>query len=227
MTLIYLTPFAFLFGLYFLTRFLLLKRYQDSTITLVLIGIIILGGVISAIYYKISIENIAEYSNPATEWQKLDILDNAALSVEYRSGIGVFAITEIGEKQLTKPIPYCLLESQTAEIPPEFVEIPDTPFADFPPPPQPFKQQIIFEMDYAVEYDALGLSSFVVLDNGEVWCSERVFRGPADLPNAIVFGIGILIIAVVVFMGSFLTLLVILIIALEIRQRRKVKNLEI
>ena len=218
------TPFLFLLILYLLIRFLFAKRYETPIITLIFVVTTIVSGIIAGKYYGTKIsdynENILEYTNPATEWEKLDVLDSEALSIEYRSGAGLFALTKMGEQKITKPIPYCLVESQTAEIPPESVKISAESYQDFPSPPLPFKQQLGFEMHYAVEYDILGLSSFVVLENGEIWCSERVFRGPADFPNAVALGMSILFVAVAVFMGSFFVLLIISFTALEIYQRK-------
>ena len=220
-----LIPIALLVTIFLLVRLILSNRYKSSAAAKIVISIFILSIFSTAVYYVITVnhfrKNQSDYINPAIEWRKIDLLQVAASSLEYRSGIGVFAVTDSGEMQLTKPVPYCRVENQSIDILPEKIEIADTPFAELPAPPQNSEQQIIFEIRYAVDYDTDAISSFAILDNGEVWCTERVFRGPGDFPNASLLGLGIVITSAAIFVGSLFALLVLTIVSLEIYRWRK------
>jgi len=213
--------------LFLLVKLILSSRYESSIAKKIIFGIFILSFIATAVYYKIAVDdsskNDSNYVIPAIDWQKVETLSESTSGLEYRSGIGLFALADGGEKQLTKVAPYCRIENQLIKTLPENIEITDTPFAEIPAPPHAFKQQIIFDIQYSVEYDAQALSSFAVLDNGEVWCTERVFRGPADFPSVALIGLGIMITAVSIFTGSIITLLLLTLISFEIYRWRKSK----
>jgi hypothetical protein len=220
-----LIPIALLVIIFFLIRLITSKRHNLPNAIIIVGSILMLSSLLAGIYYKNGMDdfhkNESDYVNPALEWQRIDQLEDSASSLVYRPEVGIFAVTESGDIQLTMPVPYCSIENQTAEILPEEIEITDTPYAELPAPAQPFKQQIIFEFRYAVDYDTLAVSSFALLDNGEVWCTERMFRGPADFPRAVAIGMGYLITAVAIFLGSLISLLLLILIVLEIRHWRK------
>lgn len=220
-----LIPIALLVIIFSLIRLITSKRYNAPNVIIILSPILLLSFLLAGIYFKNGMDdfhkNERNYVNPALEWQRIDQLKESALSLEYHPEVGVFAKTASGETQLTTPVPYCSVENQTADILPEKIEITDTPYAELPALPQSFKQQIIFEIRYAVDYDTLAVSSFVLLDNGEVWCTERIFRGPADFPTAVAIGMGYLIAAFAVFLGSLISLLFLILIVLEILRWRR------
>ncbi|GEM_PF-2235365 len=222
-----LIPIVLLVIIFLLVRHIVSDRYKSSKAKIIVSAVFALSVLLASTYYKNGMDdfhkNQKDYVNPALEWQKIELLSESVLNLIYRPNVGVFAITDSGEVQLTKPVPYCSIENQTAEILPEEIEITDTPYAELPAPPQPFQQQIIFEIRYAVDYDTLAVSSFALFDNGEVWCTERVFRGPADFPTAVAIGMGYLITAVAIFLGSLIALLLLILIILEIYRWRKEK----
>lgn len=212
--------------IFLLVRHIVSDRYKSSIAKIIVSVVFVLSVLPASIYYKNGMDdfhkNERDYVNPALEWQKIDLLSETVSNLSYHPNVGIFAVTDSGEVQLTKSVPYCSVENQTVEILPEEIKLTDTPFAELPSPPQSFKQQLIFEIQYAVDYDTLALSSFTLLDNGEVWCTERVFRGPADFPTAVVIGMGYLITAIAIFLGSLTSLLILTIIVWEIyRWRRK------
>jgi hypothetical protein len=222
-----LFPSAILLVIFLLIKVFFSKRYKSPSAKKISAGVLVSSLLLAGIYYKVGIadfhNNESEYVNPAIEWQKADLLQAPALSLEYQSGIGLFAVTGSGDIQLTAPVPYCLVENQSSEIFPEKVEITNNPFAELPEPPQVVKQQVIFDINYAVKYDVHALSSYVILDNGEVWCTERIFRGPADFPKAVTLEMGYVITAIFVFLGSLISLLAITIVVFEIYRWRKEK----
>jgi hypothetical protein len=220
-----LIPIVLWVIIFFLIRLITSDRYNLSSTIIIAGFILILSFLPANIYYKNGMDdfhkNESDYVNPALEWQRIDQLEESASSLVYHPEVGIFAVTESENIQLTMPVPYCSIENQTSEILPEKIEITDTPYAELPAPPQPFKQQIIFEIRYAVDYDTLAVSSFALFDNGEVWCTERVFRGPADFLTAAAYGMGYLMTAVAIFLGSLISLLLLTVIVLEIHGWRK------
>jgi energy-coupling factor transporter transmembrane protein EcfT len=224
-----LIPVALLVIIFLLVR-LILTRYKSPMKTKIVGAILVLSFLPAGIYYNNGMndfhKNQSDYVNPALEWKKIDLLSESASSLEYRPEVGIFAKTDSGETQLTKPVPYCRVENQTLEILPEEIKITNTPFAELPAPPQSFKQQINFEIQYTVDNDTLAVSSFALLDSGEVWCTERVFRGPADFPTAVALGMGYLIVATAIFLGSLISLLILTMIVLEVYRRRKENKIE-
>jgi hypothetical protein len=214
-----LIPLAILFILFLLVRFLLSSRYQRSIAKKIVIGAFIVSILVSGAYYIYALDdfhkNETDYINPAIDWQKMEAINTSSNYLEYRPDVGLFATTDAEEIQVTKSAPLCSVENQAIEILPESIEIVDSPYEKLPDPPNPSKQQITFKIQYSVEYDTDAYSSFAIMENGELWCTERVFRGPADFPNVAAYGLGIVITAFFIFIGGMFLILLLGIIGLE------------
>lgn len=215
-----LIPLAILFILFLLVKLFLSSRYNRSIAEKIVFGAFIISILAAGAYYAYTLDdfrkNTTDYVNPAIDWQKVETIKIPSSRLEYRQKVGLFAIADTEEIQVTKSAPLCSVENQAAEILPESIEILDSPHEKLPYPPNPAKQQTTFKIQYAVEYDTVAYSSFAILENGEVWCTERVFRGPADFPNVAAYGLGILITAFSIFVGGMFLFLLLGIIGFEI-----------
>jgi hypothetical protein len=215
-----LIPLAILFILFLLVRFFLSSRYKRSVTEKITIGAFVVSILTAGIYYSYTLDdfqkNLDDYVNPALKWQKMEMLQVPSKYLEYRSEIGLFVLTDAEEIRVTESAPFCSAENQAMEILPESIEILDSPHEKLPDLPNLAKQQTTFKIQYAVEYDTVAYSSFAILENGELWCTERVFRGPADFPNVAAYGLGILITAFSIFIGGMFLILLLGIIGFEI-----------
>jgi hypothetical protein len=219
---IYLLALGAFFIVVLFLAAILAKRYGRSLAAKATIGIVASSFLVAFITFQVFNRNLKENTNPAIDWQRITTLETPVSKVQYRPESGLFATTEDGEIGLTGIIPFCLPEGKVAGSHPNEVEIATVPYVNLPSPPQAVKQQISFNILYPVEADASAASSFAVYENGDVWCTERFDQ--VGQTGAAAFGFTaffILYLAAMIFAGTFVVLLVIVVVGLEIYRWRK------
>jgi hypothetical protein len=211
-----------LIALAFLIRFILSKRYGQSLANKLVTGIFGISFLIGFITFKVISRDIDEQAFPATEWKQYMKLQQSVKKLEYRPGLGLFAIQETDEVQITEGNPFCVSDGQLANLKPREIQTSDSQLSELSHPPQSAVHQINFILSYPIDADEIGFSSFAAFENGEIWCTERYMRGGPGGAVAIGFlGFAYLMISASVFTGSLILLLISSVISLEIRRRRQ------
>jgi len=208
-----------------LLTFLLSKRYGRSIALKIVIGIFSLSLLIAIVTFVVISKDADEQVFPATEWQLYMVTQQSITKLEYRPDSGLYAITNIGELQITDKNPFCVSDGEIATLEPREIEIADTLPVELSPPPQTANHQINFILFYPIAADEIAFSSFAVFKNGEIWCTERYMRGGPGGAVALGFlTFFYLAMAVVIFLISYVLLFVFAVICLEIYCRRSKKN---
>jgi len=211
-----------LIALAFLIRFIFSKRYGQSLANKLVAGIFGTSFLIAFITFKIISRDINDRAFPATEWKQYMKLQQSVEKLEYRPSLGLYAIQETNEVQITDENPFCVNEGQLANLKPREIQTSDSQLSELSPPPQSAVHQINFILSYPIDADEIGFSSFATLENDEIWCTERYMRGGPGGAVAIGFlGFAYLMISALVFAGSLIVLLILSIISLEIRRHQK------
>jgi hypothetical protein len=210
-----------LIALAFLVRFILSKRYGQSLANKLVIGIFGISFLIGFITFKIISRDIDDQAFPATEWKQYMKLPQSVKKLEYRPDLGLFAIQETAEVQITDENPFCVSEGQLANLKPREIQTSDSQLSELSPPPQSAVHQIDFILSYPIDADEIGFSSFATFENGEIWCTERYMRGgPGGFVAIGLLGFVYFVISALVFLGSLVLSVVIAVISLEIYRRR-------
>ncbi len=169
---------------------------------------------------------------PAEEWRKVISLNVTPIKLIYRPNKGVFVNTKQGEIQLTDVLPVCVVNGPISRYrsltPP--IELTSDPKIQLPlPPKQPLDQvilDILIQFNPTIDTDILGASSYAVYKNGEVWCTERVVQRGQAIGIGFAAGSGILLLngSTVSFLGTFVLVIILSVIYLEVRLRIQKKS---
>jgi len=202
----YLALLILLAGILFLL--LLSKKYGSRPVAIS----VVVGGIIAFVFFFVTflvtfkvifdyaMKNTLQSMNTSTAWHQVtDINDvGKVIELEYRSELGVFAHTENGEILIAGSIPTCLPDGEVAVnlSPNTYAELTQTPRLKISTPAEKIIQQLFFDIVYPAEADELGVSSYVLNENGEVWCSEVYARG--GLGGGVGIGFGAYLLAVMV-----------------------------
>lgn len=217
----YLSILLMLIGLVFLIKFIFSKRYERTLVTKLVTVILGISFLIAVATFRIISKDIDKQTYSNTEWQHMKT-QQSITKLEYRPDAGLFAIKGIDEFKIAGKNPFCVNDGQLSGLKPREIEIADTLPSELSSPPQATTQQINFILRYPIDADEIGFSSFAVFENGEIWCTERYMRGGLGGGVAVgVLGFVFLVISALVFVGSFILLLTISIISLEIHRRRQ------
>ncbi|CAG0996712.1 hypothetical protein ANAEL_02639 [Anaerolineales bacterium] len=220
-----LSIFLILIAFALLIRFLFSKRYGQPLANKFVAGIF--GGslLIAFVFFKVVSWDIGDQAFPATKWQQHMKLQQSIEQLEYRPGLGLYAIHGTNEVRVTAENPFCVSNGQLASLEPREIQIADSELSELSPPPQTPILQIDFILLYPIAADEIGFSSFAVFENGEILCTERYMRGGLGGGVAVGFLIFIyMVVSALVFAGSLILLLVISVVSLEIRRQRKDGN---
>jgi hypothetical protein len=221
----YLIPLAVFIAIVLLLWTILAKRHGNSLAKKVTISIIVFSFLLAFIAFQFLIRDTAENINPALGWQRISQLDVPVSKLQYRPEAGLFAFANDREIKITGTIPFCSSDGDIANSHPNEIEVITTPYVNLPLPPQPVKQQVNFNIKYPVEADSWAASSFAVFKNGDVWCTERLARGGQTGGAALGFAAFIfLYFAVIIFVSSFVAVMVLAIVTLEIYRWRKTRK---
>lgn len=196
--------------------FLLSKKYGFRTAAIS----VVVSGVLAFVTFKVifdrSMESMTQSLDVPTDWHQVTDINNEGkvIELEYRSELGVFAQTEDGEIIIAGSIPTCLPDGEVAInlSPDTYAELTQTPRLEISTSAEKVTQQLFFDIVYPIGADELGVSSYVLDENGEVWCSEVYARGGLGAGVAIGFGaflvaVPLFVLAVVVF---FISLIVVI-----------------
>jgi hypothetical protein len=221
----YLIPLAIFIAIVLLLWTILAKRHGNSLAKKVTISILVFSFLVALIAFQLMIRDTAENINPALDWQRIGQLEASVSELQYRPEAGLFAFANDHEIKITGKIPFCSSDGDIANSHPNEIEVTTTPYINLPLPPQPIKQQVNFNINYPVEADSWASSSFAVLENGDIWCTERLARGGQTGGTALGFAAFIfLYFAVIIFVGSFVVIMVLAIVTLEIYRRQKTRK---
>lgn len=204
------------------------KRYGRLTTAKIIGGAFILSLLIGSIgLFIIKIEIGKAYEG--NQWNYYKSIEGSNMSFEYRPDVGVYAINNKGdETQITNKWPFCAVTDQATGGEPVGVYHSTNLNNLLPFPPRKEQARISFILTYPTEEKHSVYTSFVLFENGEVWCAERYFTGMAD-PGDMSVGnslgmIALLLTDIEVCVDGFILILIIIIGVIEIR-RRKVEKL--
>jgi hypothetical protein len=205
---------------------IILGRRHGYTSTLAaLLGVLLLSLAAASAGHLILGKSLGAKPNSPDEWHKMAALNGRVTEIRYKPDSGLWVTTEDGETSSIRDVPFCLANGQLARLAPNFVETTDDPYVALPQPPGPFKQQISFNLSYAISTTGLAASSFGIDENGEMWCTEKLYQastGGVDAAgNA---SLAVLYMAVMIFAGSFAVMVIPVGIVLEIRRRRMMRD---
>jgi hypothetical protein len=206
----------------------LLKRRYGSDYTQAAMVFSLLGaGIPTALVWSYYNEQL---HNPLIEWERVRSLDEPAVEIFYREGVGFFADTSAEVVQLTQELPACDLNGPLAtQYFPNGTQIMVVEVAhiDLPTPPSQIKKQLTFDVNYPVALEQGASTSFALYENGEIWCVERFEQGglSAGAAHGIVV-LGLLFYVVLIFIGGFVVCLIVALLVLELLRRRKRDNSE-
>lgn len=207
-------------GIFFL--FLLSKKYgfRIALISVVVSGVFafVTFFVAFKVIFDRSRESIPQSLDVSTAWHQVTDIDDVGkvVELEYRPELGVFAQTATGEIIIAGSIPTCLSDSEVAVnlSPDTYAELTQTPRLEISPPAEKVTQQLFFDIVYPIGADELGVSSYVLNENGEVWCSEVYARG--GLGGGVAIGFGTYLLAAIVAVPLFVLSVVLFFISLVV-----------
>jgi hypothetical protein len=162
------------------------------------------------------------------EWHRLTTLASLPIEFQYQPRQGLFvrfsdnSISKIVDAvpacQPNGPVAACLTVAKDQPI--NISKIKLDPLV--PDPPDSARLQIMYYVRCPVTSDVFGYTSFAVLSNNEVWCTEQVTRGgPGNMEETFSVIVQTLSRAVLIFCTSLVLSIGISIVVLERRRRRK------
>ena len=201
------------------------RRIAVLVATLVLLCSVVIALIARARIDPADYEYNEDQAYPAKEWQIVNLLDENPTGLAYRPTQGLFVNTNRSNIQITGILPVCLDDGELARYwrDSASIEATSNPRVKLPPPPTLPSHQITFDIPLQIDdTDILGVSSYAIYENGEVWCSERVVQrgqGPG-VGVAFAAGFHILYAMTVGFFGSFTIASILAVGSLEIWYRR-------
>jgi len=210
----------------------LVRRYGYRSAIPVVVLSILSGGIAAVIGREICLVHLEyEYSEdkayPAEPWRQASSITEALYGLEFQSDEGLFAVTDGGKVRIAGVPPVCLADGMLARYyddrsSPQPVELESDPRISLPLPPGRPLHQITFgiPIQLSSNTDLLGASSYVVYDNGEIWCCERfVQRGwGVAVASALAPAFQVLDSMMVGFWAGFAAMAVLTAMGLEIRR---------
>ncbi len=162
------------------------------------------------------------------EWHHLTTLAALPVEFQYQLGQGLFVrfldnstskiVDAVPACQPNGPVTACLGVAKDQPI--NISKIKLDPLV--PDPPDTARLQVMYYIRCPVSSDVFGYTSFAVLSNNEVWCTEQVTRGgPGNMKESFLFGVQTLSRATLVFLMSLMLSISFSIIVLEWRRRRE------
>jgi hypothetical protein len=185
-------------------------------------GMLSLSLAAALVGYFVLGKSLGAQPDPSNEWHEMAVPGGRVIDLEYQPETGLMVTTEKGETSSLRAVPFCLDNGKLAQLAPNFVETADDPYVALPQPPGPFKQQISFNLSYAISTTGLGASSFGIDQNGELWCTENLYQ--ANMEGTGSASLTIFYMAIIIFAGSFAIVAVPAAITLEIRRWRKTRR---
>ena len=156
----------------------------------IIIASLILGTFIGLIVFGVQFKMVADasyiYWTGGWQWQKVEFSKKRAIRLEYHPETGLLATTEKEEVEKIRDIPFCTHDASEASDYGRF-EVTKNPYylylvmSPSESQPQLVRQQIRFYISSSLGPKRVVASSFVVDENGEVWCTERIW--PRDSIN--------------------------------------------
>ena len=144
------------------------------------------------------------------DWHQVTDLDHIGRvnRLDYKPESGLLALTADAEIKVADSIPTCLPEGEVAVnlSSDTYAELTQTPRLGLAPFAGTVVQQLSFDIVYPVGADELGLSSYLLDENGQVWCSEIYARGGLGMGAAV--ALGSLFLAALIAIGVFFISLV-------------------
>lgn len=198
------------------------RRHGRAPASAALIGALLLSLSATLAAYLIYGKGLEVKSDFPNQWHKLSVPGGPAVDLQYYSESGLLITTEDGETSAIRDVPFCLANGRLARLAPNYIETADDPYVALPQPPEPFNQQISFNLSYAISTTGLGASSFGIDENGELWCTENLYQ--ANMGGTGSASLTMFYMAIIIFAGSFVIVVVPAAITLEIRRWRKARR---
>ncbi len=202
------------------------KRHKGYVNKIIVAGLILgtfIGLIAFGVQFKVNADASYIYWTGGWQWQKIELLKKRAFRLEYNPEIGLSAITEKEEVEKIRNIPFCTYDAPEVSDYRRF-EVTKNPYYLYlvmsrsESQPQLVKQQIRFNIASNLGPKRVVASSFVVDDNGEVWCTER--NWPKDsinehpMPEVLLGPVPFMV--VISFVYSFMVTPILIVIFVEI-----------
>ena len=211
-----------IFVLVFLLGHYLGKHHGESLAIKFTAGVFTISFILALLPLLSLYKGIDENMNLKASWERVSGLEGPVLDMQYRSNNGLFAITDNNEIKITNEIPLCSGD-RLSYINPSAIEITSSPRVNLPNPSHSVKKQLSFNLIHPTGESSYGSSSFVIYDNGELWCTEK-FEGGGIAHGMVLAGllIGILVLSSFVFVSSFILLSIVVIIIIKVIQLKNI-----
>jgi hypothetical protein len=192
------------------------KRYGQKESLIAVGGCVIISLIISIITFQVIINGNNDSIEKSIKWEKVVLKNEKIKGFEYKSESGLYGKTQEGEVRITGIIPICLTNGEIIHSDVREVEVAEKPFIKLPSSEKQIIEIISFNIYPKIE-DTMAASSFIILENGEVWCTERLEVGGPSAGVAVGAAAFLMfMVALIVFIASLILLLIIVIIILEI-----------
>jgi hypothetical protein len=206
----------------FLLGIILGRRHGRAPALVALMGAVLLSLAAALAGYLILNRDLEVKPDSSNEWHKMAVPGGRAVDLQYQSESGLMITTGDGETSAIREIPFCLANGQLARLAPNFVETTNAPYVALPQPPGPFKQQISFNLSYAISTTGLAASSFGIDENGQLWCTESLYK--ASMGGTGSASLTLSYMTILIFAGSVAVMLIPAAITLEIRRQSKARR---